>query len=526
LTKERTCDSWDPDIPGSMGEKPPAVPDPEQRLIVVSNRLPYVLNRSADGAWGLEPGSGGLVTALVPVLRNRGGVWIGWSGTTEPIQELDSICASATRNAGYTLKPVRLTPEEHEKFYYGFANEEIWPLFHDLQSHCNFDPSYWYAYHKVNHKYADVILENCREDDFIWVHDYQLMLVAKALREKGLTGDLGFFLHIPFPSPDIYLKLPRRSEILHALLEYSLIGFQTARDRRNFIQCIRLLLKDVHVEGKGNVQTIRTPHRSVRVGIFPIGIDVKDFTQRAGSEEVAKQAWYIHEDLPKRQLILGVDRLDYTKGLLNRLEAFRNALERYPDLHMKVTFIQVVVPSRVHIPKYQALKTEIEQLVGEINGQFTRSSWVPLHYIFRSIDSIELLAYYRTAEIAMVTPLKDGMNLVSKEYCACSLEENCALILSEFAGSAAQLHRGALLVNPYDIEQVADAIHQAYTMGHEERRTRMRKMRRVIKRYDIFWWVDSFIRTAISKELDDFPLIEDYIPERMEEVPPAEVEEE
>jgi trehalose 6-phosphate synthase len=218
--------------------------------------------------------------------------------------------------------------------------------------------------------------------------------------------------------------------------------------------------------------------------------------------------------LPNRQLILGIDRLDYTKGIPERLEAYRNALVRYPELHNRVTLIQVVVPSREDIPQYYELKTRIERLVGEINGQFTQpGGWVPIHYVFRSLDTVDLLAYYRAAEIALVTPLKDGMNLVAKEYCACSIEENCVLILSEFAGAAAQLQRGALLVNPYDIEGVADAIHRAFTMGDTERRAGMRHLRRTIREQDIFWWVDSFLRAAIAKDLSAFPLPADYVPQ-------------
>jgi trehalose 6-phosphate synthase len=230
-------------------------------------------------------------------------------------------------------------------------------------------------------------------------------------------------------------------------------------------------------------------------------------------EEVAERARSIRADLQNRCLILGVDRLDYTKGIPQRLEAFRNALMRFPDLRKKVTFIQVVVPSREDLPQYHALKIKIERLISEINGQFTESDWVPIHYIFRSLERTELLSYYRAAEIALITPLKDGMNLVAKEYCASSIGGDGVLILSEFAGGAAQLQNGALLVNPHDIEGVADAIYQAFTMSKEERRTRMRKLRRSIREHDIFWWVDSFLYAGIAQDLDAFPPLEDYVPQ-------------
>ena len=392
---------------------------PDQRLVIISNRLPIQFYREGEG-WACKPSTGGLVTALAPVLRDRGGLWIGWPGTTDDT-DLSEPLAEGTRTAGYDLMPVMLTKEEHDKFYYGFSNEVVWPLFHDLQGLCNFDPSYWVAYQEVNQKYSQAIFQNTHEEDFIWVHDYHLMCVARGLREMGVTSRVGFFLHIPFPPLDIFMKMPWRFEILKALLEYDLIGLQTLRDRRNFVQCVRAVMRDVRVAGKGRVVTIQTVDREIRVGAFPISIDFNSFAADAISQEVSDRAWYIHEDLPKRHIILGVDRLDYTKGIPSKLEAFRDVLTRYPELREKITLVQVVVPSRTDIPRYQDLKMEIEQLVGEINGLFTVSGWVPIIYIFRSLVRPELLAYYRTSEIALVTPLKDGMNLVAKEFCACTV---------------------------------------------------------------------------------------------------------
>jgi len=282
-------------------------------------------------------------------------------------------------------------------------------------------------------------------------------------------------------------------------LDYNLLGFQTVRDRRNFVQCARALIKDISIQGRGQILSLSFSDRSVRVGAFPISIDFGEFSNLASTKKVADGAWYIHEQLPNTHIILGVDRLDYTKGIPERLEAFRNALIRYPELQGKVVFVQIVVPSRRTIPEYEDLKIEIERLVSEINGLFTHSGWVPIHYIFRSLDRTELLSYYRTAEIALVTPLKDGMNLIAKEYCASSIEENCVLILSEFAGVAAQFQKGALLVNPYDKEGVADAIHKAVNMLQDERRQRIKRLRASVKKQDIYWWVDSFLHAGIAK---------------------------
>ena len=484
------------------------------RLLIVSNRLPVVLERDRGKGWRAVPGSGGLVTALAPVLRDRGGLWVGWPGTTEASGgRLERILAQFTQNAGFTLKPVAISSEERDKYYCGFANEITWPLFHDFPSMCKFDPSYWAAFERVNRKFAGVIKGHLATDDYIWVHDYHLINVGRELRRLGVTEDIGFFLHIPFPALDIFLRLPWRFQLLESFLNYNLIGFQTMRDRRNFIQCVRSLVKGVHVQGKGRVLTMRFGDRHVRVGVFPISIDFKEFADLASTEGVADEAWFIHEQLPEVQIILGIDRLDYTKGIIERLEAFRNALRRYPELLERVVLVQVVVPSRREIAEYSNLKVEIEGLVGEINGEFTRSGWVPIHYVFRSLDRSELVAYYRTAEIALVTPFKDGMNLIAKEYCAASLEENGVLILSEFAGAAAQLQKGALLVNPHDTEGVADAIYLALRMPQEERRQRMKRLRGSLKKQDIYWWVNSFLQAAIDKRLDNFPIVEDYRPQ-------------
>jgi trehalose 6-phosphate synthase len=484
--------------------------DQEMRLVIVSNRLPVSLNH--DGTqWSIKPSSGGLVTALAPVLRDRGGLWIGWPGTHEQA-DLDSVMAEGAKSIGYNLKPVALTQEDRDNFYYGFSNEVLWPLFHDLLDRCHFLPQYWEAYKRVNETFADVVASSVGPDDYIWAHDYHLMNLGEELRKRGTTAQIGFFLHIPFPPLDIFMKLPWRFEILQGLLNYDLIGFQTLRDKRNFLQCVETVIKEVSVEDDEHLTTVGIGERSVRVGAFPISIDYESFATQSMTQEIADRAWYIHEDLPRRHILLGVDRLDYTKGIPLRLEAFRHALERYPDLREKVTLVQVVVPSRVEIPSYNALKREIERMVGEINGMFTVSGWVPIIYVFRSLDRPELLGYYRTAEIGFVTPLKDGMNLVAKEYCACSVEEG-VLILSEFAGAAAQLQEGALLVNPYHVDETADAIYEAFTMDGDERRRRMGIMRDAVKQSDVFLWVDSFLQAAFGKDLHDFPPVQDYVPQ-------------
>ncbi len=482
----------------------------KQRLVAVSNRLPFTMER-AKNQWRINHGGGGLISAMVPVLRNRDGLWIGWSGASGEY-DWDEILRNANIKTGYHLHPVSLTNEEVDKFYNGFSNQVIWPLFHDLQTRCNFDLEFWNYYRAVNDKFADVICQASTENDFIWVHDYHLMHVAKALKARGMRFNTGFFLHIPFPTTDIFIKMPWRSGILKGLLDFDLIGFQTLRDRRHFLNCLEYLFPDVRIEGEGAVVTVSIGKRTVRVGNFPIGIDFDAFAKPASSDDISERVRGLQNSMDGSQIILGVDRLDYTKGIPERLMAFKNALERYPELHKKVTMIQIVVPSRTGVGQYQSLKAEIEQLVGEINGTFTRDSWVPIHHMYRSFERDELIAHYRAAHIGMVTPLKDGMNLVSKEYCACHVKDDGVLILSEFAGSAAQFQGNALLVNPHDIKGVADTIYQAFRMNLVEKIRRMSTMREIVKRQNIFWWVDSFLRATLAKKLEDFPTQNEYVP--------------
>jgi len=481
------------------------------RLVAVSNRLPISLTKK-EGTWSVEPGSGGLVTALAPVLRNRGGIWIGWPGTSQEV-DFESVFGDASSATGYDLIPVQMNEEEVTGYYEGFANQVIWPLFHDMQSFCNFDPSFWYTYISVNNKFADKIVNNTSPDDYIWVHDYHLFHVGKFLHDRGRLNRTGFFLHIPFPPMDIFVRLPWRMEILEALMDYDLVGFQTFRDRKNFLDCLQRYFPDTGVRGRGSVVQVNFRGRVVRIGYFPISIDYQGLLQEANSEGSIK--WYrsFKEKFQDYTLVLGVDRMDFTKGLPQRLEGFRDALKRYPEIREKVILTQILVPSRRTLTTYQTLKASIDRLIGEINGQFATMGWDPIHYHYRSLGLNELLALYHRADIALVTPLKDGMNLVAKEYCACSIQNNGVLILSEFAGAAAELHKGALLVNPHDIEGMADALFYAFNMDWEEKRHRMKKMRQVVRRRDIFRWVDSFLQAAFTINLNNFqPVKEEYVP--------------
>jgi trehalose 6-phosphate synthase/phosphatase len=488
-----------------------------RRLLVVSNRLPIVLEKK-DSGWTLKPGSGGLVSALAPVLSHRGGVWIGWPGLAlEHGGAWEVLMSEGFRERGYELLPVLLTEDEVKGFYEGFSNAVLWPLFHDLTGRCDFQPSYWYTYLEVNRKFAHRVLEYSREDDFIWVQDYQLIHVAEFVRERMAKRRIGFFLHIPFPPLDIFVKLPWRGKLLDAFLSYDLLGFQTTRDRRNFLSCVEHLLDGVEIHREGPLHRVRAGSRVLRVGNFPIGIDYKAFATIASSAEVDARVEELRRRIGPFEVVLGVDRLDYTKGLPERLQAFRNALQRFPELRERALLMQIVVPSRETVPEYQALKAQVEQLVGEINGEFSTAGWVPVHYHYKSLVKRDLISLYRMARACLVTSLKDGMNLVAKEFCACQIEAAGALVLSEFAGAAAQLKNGALLVNPHDIEGMADALKAAFEMAPEERARRMGLMQDILRKQDIFWWVDCYLRSALGAVPEEFRSHAEYVPPAADE---------
>ncbi len=466
------------------------------RIVTVSNRLPVVIDRR-DDAWAIRPGAGGLVTALAPLLRRWGGVWIGWPGIDE-FENADTqrLLAEFGRSEGYELRAVSLTADECNGFYHGYCNEIIWPLFHDLESRCNFVPDYWTVYLAVKRKFADVTQQAIGPDDFVWVQDYHLMGVGRVLRSRGIANKMGFFLHIPFPPPDTFCKLPWRSEVLEGLLSYDIVGFQTPRDVENFSDCVRKLMPRTRRQHRGKMLRVTRSGRTCALGTFPIGIDYAEWAGGAAVPAVSQRVRQLREEMQGLQILLGIDRLDYTKGVPYRLKAIRLALQRFPELHKAITLLQVVVPSREGVPEYQDLKAEIERLVTQINGEFTQPGWVPIHHVFRSIDREELLAYYRLADVALVTPLKDGMNLVAKEYCACQVDGNGVLILSEFAGAAEQLKHGAVLVNPYDLDTVAEAIRKAVAMTKHQRRPAMRRLRKVIEKENVYWWLNQYMRAC------------------------------
>jgi len=470
----------------------------EGRLINVSNRLPVeIKNRS--GHPRLSRSSGGLASAVDSVWRGHHGVWIGWAGAAADSVSADALLQKAARGRSYTFRPIAISRDEVSKFYSGFANEIIWPLFHDMPSRCDFDPEFWEVYQRVNRRFAQTAAEIAGARDVIWAHDYHLMLMGRYLREAGSPARAGFFLHIPFPAPDIFEKLPWRKPILRALMQYDLLGFQTDRDRYNFLSCLERILPEANFSGQPD-HSVSLEGRRIRVGTFPISIAFEEFASHAASRDIELAVNQFRHEMTNKFLVLGVDRMDYTKGIPERLKGFRILLRRFPELRHRVTLLQVVVPSREDIPNYKELRREVELLVSQINGEFTESGWVPIHYMHRSLTRKQLLTYYRAADSLLVTSLKDGMNLVAKEFCAAQVDGCGVAIISEFTGAAAEMQHGALVINPNDLAGIAEAIHRACVMPVEEKRARMRLLRDIIRTYNVQSWADAFLSAAVTPE--------------------------
>ena len=458
---------------------------PTSRLLIVSNRLPIVA-RIDDGDVRLGVSSGGLATGLRSWHQRSGGLWIGWPGDVSRFSR-EQRSELTERLADHRVVPVELSRDEVERFYEGFSNRVIWPLFHYLVDRVPVDASGWDAYRVVNEKFARAVVDVYKPGDRIWVHDYQLMLVPGLLRTLLPGARIGFFLHIPFPSSEVFRVLPWRRQILQGLLGADLLGFHTFAYQRHFVASL------LHVEGtEADIDSIRVGNRVVRLGVFPMSVDVKGFERLARSPTVTADAAAIRADAGGRRILLGVDRLDYTKGIPRRLLAVERLLTREPSLRDEIRYVQVAVPSRGMVDSYQTFRRQVEEAVGGINGSCATLRSMPIHYMHRSVSRRELSALYCAADVMVVTPLRDGMNLVAKEFVASRVDGDGVLVLSEFAGAAAELGE-AILVNPYDVDAVADAMQQALAMTDEERRTRMRGMRRRVAGYDVHRWARQFM---------------------------------
>ena len=477
-----------------------------QRVIVVSNRLPVSLKRGGT-LWHSKATAGGLATAMDPILRGSEGIWIGWSGDT-------SATTDEARNAvlkewadKYRYFAVDLDQQTAQGFYEGIANQALWPLFHHFPSLLRFDAEHWQAYVKANEIFRDEILKLVRGDDLIWIHDYHFLLLPQMLREVKPDISIGFFLHVPFPSSSVFRIIPKREELLRGMLGADYLGFHTHRYLQHFRTSILRLLGLT-----SQMDHLEFGKRIVRLGALPLGIAPHQFTdlltKGAGTR---KQLAELRQRFGYCKILLGVDRLDYTKGIPERLRAYRKFLQDYPEWHGKVVLIQVAVPSRERVPRYTRLRREVDELIGEINGDWSTPNWSPITYIRRNLPQAELAALYASADVALVTPLRDGLNLVAKEYVACKSSGDGVLLLSEFAGAAAEMGE-ALLVNPYDEESLSLTIARALSLSETEKRQRMMALFKRVHKNNVFAWGDRFVKnltTAVltrSEQLRNEPL--------------------
>jgi trehalose 6-phosphate synthase len=449
---------------------------------VVANRLPLdrIVLPNGESTWRTAPG--GLVTALEPVMRANKGAWIGWPGDTD--QEVAPF-----DDDGLTLVPISMSQSEYAEFYEGFSNATLWPLYHDVVAKPEFHREWWDAYISVNERFAKAAAAHAAPGAMVWVHDYQLQLVPQMLRELRPDLLIGFYLHIPFPPAELFSQLPWRRQILEGLLGADLVGFQLPGAAANFVRLVRQ-----RVGHKTHRDQVYLPDgRVVQAAAFPISIDTKGFEELAASESVERRAKQIREDLGNpAKVFLGVDRLDYTKGIHARLRAF-SELVANGDLSVEdAVFVQVATPSRERVQQYRLLRNEIDQLVGRVNGDLGRIGRPVISYLHSSFPRQEMAALYRAADIMVVTPFRDGMNLVAKEYVACRLEEDGALVLSEFAGAAEELKQ-AFLINPYDINGMKATMMRAYHAEPKELTRRMRAMRKQVREKDVALWASTFL---------------------------------
>jgi trehalose 6-phosphate synthase/phosphatase len=469
------------------------------RLLVVSNRLPIVIGQEKDQIVFKES-SGGLVSGLSAYLDSMKGsqftksgyIWVGWPGVAVEDKLQDDLKSKALSQ--FNAYPVFLTERSMEKFYQGFCNKTIWPLFHYFPSYTVYDKSFYEHYKCVNQIFCEAVLNLVKPDDVIWIHDYHLMLLPRLLKDKKPDIPVGFFLHIPFPSYELFRTLPAewRSEILQGILGADLVGFHTHDYTQYFLRCVLRILGHEH-----NLGNIFLHDRVVKVETFPMGIDFQKFFSAAGTPQIQQEKEQSWRSLKDFKIVLSIDRLDYTKGIVNRLEGYELFLEKNPQWHKKVTLVMIVVPSRIGVEHYQQIKKQIDELVGKINGKFGSVEWTPIIYQYKFISFEPLVAMYSASDVALITPLRDGMNLIAKEYVASRADATGVLIISEMAGASKELTE-AIVINPNSVEEIAAALKTALEMPAEEQIRRKLIMQDRLRRYDVIRWANDFLDQLTS----------------------------
>jgi len=461
------------------------------RILIVSNRLPVTASKNKDKI-NFLPSAGGLATGMSSFHQDYDCMWIGWPGLVKDKIDEKGIQEIITKLEKLNNVPVFLSQSQIQAYYNGFCNRTIWPLFHSFTQYTVYQNSLWEEYNRVNRIFCQTILNIARPDDIIWVHDYQLMLLPKMLRQRRPDLTIGFFLHIPFPPQEIYRLLPWREKILEGILGADLIGFHTYDYVRNFLDSVLRLFGY-----ESNMGYINYQNRILKVDTFPMGIDYERFSSSILNPDTKKEIEKIRGQIGEKKIILSIDRMDYTKGIIKRLEAFEFFLQKNPEYLEKVILIMVVVPSRTRVKQYQQLKQQVDELVGEINGKYATIGWSPIRYLFQSIPFYELTALYYVADVALITPLKDGMNLVAKEFIATKNNSKGVLILSEMAGAANELGE-ALIVNPNNREQISWSIKYALNMSDKLQKKRNQIMQKRLKNYHVKKWADDFRESLLK----------------------------
>jgi len=476
------------------------------KLVFVSNRLPFTIVKR-KGSFHLQPSAGGLATGLSSFYKAYQAIWVGWSGVAK-----EKIKGSEREKFEKRLKaencyPVFLSQSDIENFYHGFCNKTIWPLFHYFPLYTVHSKRLWEAYKRVNEIFCDEVAKVAQEDDIIWIHDYHLMLLPQFLRDRFPEATIGFFLHIPFPSFEIFRLLPWRRDVLRGLLGADLIGFHTYDYVRHFLESASSLIGCEHSFGH-----ITAENRVIRVDAFPMGIDYQRFARAAKNPKVKQEIQRIRHIVKTRNMVLSVDRLDYTKGIPQRLEAFDLFLEKNPKYKEKITLVLVAVPSRTNVEQYKLLKAELDELVGKINGKHGTIGWIPVWYLYRCLSFTSLVALYNIADVALITPLRDGMNLIAKEFIASKMDDRGVLILSEMAGAAKELGE-AIIINPNNKERIVNALKEALEMKEEEQIERNKIMRRRLQRYNVVRWANDFMdRLSYVKKIQQELLVRKFTP--------------
>jgi trehalose 6-phosphate synthase len=457
-----------------------------KRLICVSNRISLPRRGST---------SGGLAVGLLSALRYTGGTWFGWSGETseEPSSEPEVLWRDNIRFATIDLRP-----GEFDAYYNGYCNSTLWPLFHYFAERFRHEQRHYDAYQSVNGQFARQLLKLIGANDAVWVHDYHLIPLARQLRQQQFTGQIGFFLHIPFPHAQMLRLLPNYAELMRDLCQYDVVGFQTEDDVRSFYSCLELTTAGAW---QPQDDQIEVAGRRLRVGAYPIGVDVEEIAAESAAAVAEEPVQRMISSLQERKLIIGVDRLDYSKGLTQRFDAFEHFLEKFPDNQGKVTFLQIAPLSRADVLAYSEIREALEQTAGRLNGRFAEADWTPIRYLNRNYSHATLMGFLRASQVGLVTPIRDGMNLVAKEFIAAQdPDDPGVLLLSPMAGAAREL-TGALQVNPYDKRGMALALQTALHMPLDERRQRHQQMHDAIKRYDIHHWYSKFFRDLTGEKL-------------------------